>query len=88
MKEQIVGLAHKFRQDLRRQNKKLKRKDSVKKENDDEGYDDDMLFDDQNGKPHIDQEAVGEYLEMMNDFIKSSIPEEMAEHMSQLQQDL
>jgi len=47
LKEQIVGLAHKFRQDLRRQNKKFKRKDSIKKENDEAGCDDDTFVDDE-----------------------------------------
>jgi len=84
LKEQLVSLAHKFRQDLRRQNKKFKRKDSIKKENDEAPNDDDALLDDDSYKPYIDQEVIGEYLELINDFIKNTIPEEMAEHISHL----
>ena len=49
---------------------------------------DDAPLDDESGKPYIDQETIGEYLEMMNDFIKNSIPDEMYAYRSRLQQDL
>ena len=83
LKEQLVSLAHKFRQDLRRQNKKFKRKDSIKKEND-EASNDDTLLEDEMSQPYIDQEVIGEYLELINDFIKNTIPDEMVEYTSHL----
>ena len=62
LRQKIVTLASSFRQGLRKQNKKLKRKDSLNQDD---------------SQPYIDPEAITEYLDLMNDFIKNSIKEEM-----------
>ena len=69
MKEEIVSKVHKFRQALRRFLKKKKRKDS------------NVSAEEVIPTAKVDPVVVGEYLDMVNDFIKNSIAKEMEEYI-------
>ena len=65
----------------------MKRKDSIGQKIIDQIAEDDSDRE-MNGslEPYIDPEAIAEYLQLMNDFIKNSIPEEMTD--MQIQRDM
>ena len=70
LKHEIVKAAHKFRQSLRKSHKKLRK-----------GSSNVMKTPNYTDEQEDDAEAIVTYLELINDFIRANIQEEMNEYL-------